>query len=67
MKLRTMLPAAAVTIGSLLLVAAPAGATTASETVTAGSLGICVDARKRYLPGYDTERPEQDRHGRAAA
>lgn len=40
MKLRTMLPAAAVTIGSLLLVAAPAGATTASETVTAGSLGF---------------------------
>ncbi len=41
MKLRTMLPAAAVTIGSLLLVAAPAGATTvASETLTAGSLGF---------------------------
>ncbi len=40
MKLRTMLPAAAVTIGSLLLVAAPAGATTATETLTAGSLGF---------------------------
>ena len=40
MKLRTMLPAAALTIGSLLLAAAPAGATTASETVTAGSLGF---------------------------
>jgi hypothetical protein len=40
MKLRTMLPAAAVTIGSLLLAAAPAGATTASETLTAGSLGF---------------------------
>ena len=40
MKLRTMLPAAAVTIGSLLLVAAPAFATTASETLTAGSLGF---------------------------
>jgi WxL domain surface cell wall-binding len=40
MKLRTMLPAAAVTIGSLLFVAAPAFATTASETLTAGSLGF---------------------------
>ena len=40
MKLRTMLPAAAVTIGSLLFVAAPAMATTASETLTAGSLGF---------------------------
>lgn len=41
MKLRTMLPTAAVTIGSLLLAAAPAGATTqATETVTAGSLGF---------------------------
>ncbi|MGH2881080.1 MAG: hypothetical protein ACRDPA_00010 [Solirubrobacteraceae bacterium] len=40
MKLRTMLPAAAVVIGSALLVAAPAGATTASETLTAGSLGF---------------------------
>lgn len=40
MKLRTMLPAAAVTLGSLLLVAAPASATTASETLTAGSLGF---------------------------
>jgi hypothetical protein len=40
MKLRTMLPAAALTIGSLLLVAAPAGATTATETLTAGSLGF---------------------------
>jgi len=40
MKLRTMLPAAAVTIGSVLALAAPAGATTASETLTAGSLGF---------------------------
>ena len=40
MKLRTMLPAAAVTIGSLMLAAAPAYATTASETLTAGSLGF---------------------------
>jgi hypothetical protein len=40
MKLRTMLPVAAAAISSLLLVAAPAGATTASETLTAGSLGF---------------------------
>jgi len=40
MKLRTMLPTAAVTIGSLLLAAAPAGATTAAETLTAGSLAF---------------------------
>jgi len=40
MKLRTMLPAAAVAVGSLLLAAAPAGATSASETLTAGTLGF---------------------------
>src|ERR1700746_1005740 len=40
MKLRTMLPVGAAAITSLLLVAAPAGATTASETLTAGSLGL---------------------------
>jgi hypothetical protein len=40
MKLRTMLPGAAVAIGAALLAAAPAGATTASETLTAGSLGF---------------------------
>jgi hypothetical protein len=40
MKLRTMLPVGAAAITSLLLVAAPAGATTASETLTAGSLGF---------------------------
>ena len=41
MKLRTMLPAAgAAVLGSLLLIAAPAGATTASATLTAGSLGF---------------------------
>jgi hypothetical protein len=39
MKLRTMLPAAAVAVG-LLIAAAPAGATTASETLTAGTLGF---------------------------
>ena len=51
MKLRTMLPAAAVTIGSLLLVAAPAGATTASETVTAGSLGFASTPGNVTFPG----------------
>ena len=40
MKLRTMLPVAAAAMSSLLLVAAPAGATTASATLTAGSLGF---------------------------
>ena len=40
MKLRTMLPVGAAAITSLLLAAAPAGATTASETLTAGSLGF---------------------------
>lgn len=40
MKLRTMLPVAAAAISSLLLVAAPAGATTASATLTAGSLAF---------------------------
>src|SRR4249920_540294 len=40
MKLRTMLPVAAAAVSSLLLAAAPAGATTASATLTAGSLGF---------------------------
>jgi hypothetical protein len=41
MKLRTMLPVAAAALSSLLLVAAPAGAsTTATATLTAGSLGF---------------------------
>jgi hypothetical protein len=40
MKLRTMLPAAAVAVSSLLLAAAPAFATSASETLTAGTLGF---------------------------
>jgi hypothetical protein len=40
MKLRTMLPVAAAAITSLLLVAAPAGATSASATLTAGSLAF---------------------------
>ena len=51
MKLRTMLPAAAVTIGSLLLAAAPAGATTASETLTAGSLGFASTPGNVTFPG----------------
>jgi hypothetical protein len=51
MKLRTMLPAAAVTIGSLLLVAAPAGATTASETLSAGSLGFASAPGNVTFPG----------------
>ncbi len=40
MKLRTMLPVAAAAISGLLLIASPAGATTASATLTAGSLGF---------------------------
>ncbi len=40
MKLRTMLPVGAAAITSLLLAAAPALATNASETLTAGSLGF---------------------------
>ncbi len=40
MKLRTMLPAAAVAVSSLLLAAAPAFATNASETLNAGTLGF---------------------------
>ena len=51
MKSRTMLPAAAVTIGSLLLAAAPAGATTASETLTAGSLGFASTPGNVNFPG----------------
>jgi hypothetical protein len=51
MKLRTMLPAAAVTIGSVLLLAAPAGATTASETLTAGSLGFASAPGNVTFPG----------------
>jgi hypothetical protein len=51
MKLRTLLPAAAVTIGSLLLVAAPAGATSASETLTAGSLGFASTLGNVTFPG----------------
>jgi hypothetical protein len=51
MKLRTMLPAAAVTIGAALLAAAPAGATTASETLTAGSLGFAGTPGNVTFPG----------------
>jgi hypothetical protein len=51
MKLRTMPPAAAVTIGSLLLAAAVAGATTASETLTAGSLGFASTPGNVTFPG----------------
>ncbi|MBV9801946.1 MAG: hypothetical protein JO130_02085 [Solirubrobacterales bacterium] len=40
MKLGKMLGAGLATLGSLLLIAAPAGATTASATLTAGSLGF---------------------------
>jgi hypothetical protein len=40
MKLRTMLPVGAAAITSLLLAAAPAMATNASETLTAGPLGF---------------------------
>jgi hypothetical protein len=40
MKLGKMLGAGAAVLGSLLLIAAPAGATTASATLTAGSLGF---------------------------
>jgi hypothetical protein len=40
MKLRTMLPAAAVAVSSLLLAASPAFATSASETLNAGTLGF---------------------------
>lgn len=40
MKLRTMLPVGAAAITSLLLAAAPAMATNASETLTAGTLGF---------------------------
>jgi hypothetical protein len=40
MKLRTMLPVGAIAVTSLLFAAAPAFATTASETLTAGSLGF---------------------------
>jgi hypothetical protein len=40
MKLRTMLPLAAAAVSSLLLVAALARSTTASATLTAGSLGF---------------------------
>ncbi|MFZ0971799.1 MAG: hypothetical protein WAN22_06210 [Solirubrobacteraceae bacterium] len=40
MKLRTMLPAAAVAVSSLLLAAGPAFATSASETLNAGTLGF---------------------------
>ena len=49
MKLRTMLPAAAVTIGSLLLAAAVAGATTA--TLTAGSLVFASTPGNVTFPG----------------
>ena len=51
MKLRTMLPAAAVTIGSLLLAAAVAGATSAAETLTAGSLGFASTPGNVTFPG----------------
>jgi WxL domain surface cell wall-binding len=40
MKLRKKLGVAVAAIGSLLLIASPAGATTASATLTAGSLGF---------------------------
>ncbi|HUA72441.1 MAG TPA: hypothetical protein VMA96_15205 [Solirubrobacteraceae bacterium] len=51
MKFRTMLPAAAVTIGAALLAAAPAGATTASETLTAGSLAFANAPGNVTFPG----------------
>lgn len=51
MKLRTMLPAAALTIASLLLAAAVAGATNASETLTAGSLGFASTPGNVTFPG----------------
>jgi hypothetical protein len=51
MKLRTMLPAAAVTIGAALLAAGPAGATTASETLSAGSLGFASTPGNVTFPG----------------
>ncbi|HKO27803.1 MAG TPA: hypothetical protein VJU80_10130, partial [Solirubrobacteraceae bacterium] len=40
MKLGKKLGAGVAVVGSLLLIAAPAGATTASATLTAGSLGF---------------------------
>jgi len=51
MKLRTMLPVGAAAITSLLLAAAPAGATTASETLTAGSLGFATTPGNLTFPG----------------
>jgi WxL domain surface cell wall-binding len=50
MKLRTMLPVGAAAITSLLLAAAPAGATTASETLTAGSLGFAATPGSLTFP-----------------
>lgn len=51
MKLRTTLPAAAVMIGGLLFAAAPALATTAQETLTAGSLGFASAPGNVTFPG----------------